>query len=411
MCSECSVCCEKFNKSCRMPVVCQCGFEVCRECVKKFLLDQKVDASCMSCKVSWSRKFLLNNLEKVWFNKIYKEYREEVLFERELGMMPATQPYVEREIKIESLKNELLDIEKKLLELYNQKTIATNKLITLRYYDIDKVEKKEFIRQCPNENCRGFLSSSLKCNLCEKWACHDCREVKGDNKDSEHTCKEDILKSVKMMEKDTKPCPKCSAMIFKINGCNVMWCVVCHGFFDWKSGKIHTKELHNPEYLEYVRKNKGENIPRNPQDIQCGRELDENFIRNLPRHKSMISDIIRCTIHIQRIDIRSFTEGEADEKNRPSRIKYMMNKIDKDKLKFILQKNEKETQKKNELVNVLRMYTQCTTDIFYRLTDKNESEILSEMKTLKSYTNDCFYNISKSYNCKTWSISDYYEFI
>ena len=105
--SECNVCAEAYNKSTRRMVECICGFKSCRECVKTYMLGNKEDPICMSCKVSWERKFLVDNLGKSFMSKEYKDYREELLVEREMGMLQATQPYVEREIRMEKLEEEI----------------------------------------------------------------------------------------------------------------------------------------------------------------------------------------------------------------------------------------------------------------------------------------------------------------
>ena len=166
----------------------------------------------MSCKTEWDRRFLSDNFEKVFLQKKYKEHRENTLFNRELSMLSVTQPFVEREIEIEMVTNEI----KELKEFYfSTLFVLENKLKELKNNNIDKRERKKFIRKCPNNECLGFLSSSLKCGLCNMYACNNCREIKG----SGHVCNEDILASVQFLEKDTKECPKCTTLIFKISGC------------------------------------------------------------------------------------------------------------------------------------------------------------------------------------------------
>jgi hypothetical protein len=81
-------------------------------------------------------------------------------------------------------------------------------------------------------------------------------------------------------------------------------------------------------------------------------------------------------------------------------------------MKRILQKREKENIKKTELSNVLGMYVSCMTDLFYRLYDEDDLvKIKNEMNELKKYVNDCFQKISKSYNCKEYSIDNKFHFI
>lgn len=406
--NTCNICVEDYNKSFRTKVTCRCGFEACRNCIKTYLVDQMSDAHCMSCKVQWDRQFLTDSFEKTFMMKTWKNHRENILYERELSMMPETQVYVEKIIELEKKENEKKNIEEEINNLFMRLDECKNEIHKLKTTSVDLSCRREFIRHCPNGDCRGFLNITLKCNICEMWACGDCREVKGDSRNSEHVCKEDILASVKSLEKDTKPCPKCASSIFKIDGCNQIWCYNCHTAFDWKTLRIETGTIHNPEYFDYLKKS-GKEIPRTEGDIPCGREISNYFIaRNVCKFLKKDLDIMRSIIHIREIELRRFNPGNIDDRNRDIRIKYMMKMIDKDKLKLLLQKREKETQKKIEISNLLKMYIQCMTDIFYRFKEdyENRKHYYSEIKELKKFTNECFEKISKSYNCKVYSIED-----
>jgi len=85
----------------------------------------------------------------------------------------------------------------------------------------EHLEKKEFVRKCPVNDCRGFLSTRWKCDVCENYMCVDCNEIK---KDDTHACDPNAVETIKLLKKDTKPCVKCGTMIFKISGCSQMWC-------------------------------------------------------------------------------------------------------------------------------------------------------------------------------------------
>lgn len=436
----CNICAEPFNKVNRKVVKCLCDFEACRDCVKKYMLGSKQEASCMSCKVAWDRNFLLEQLGQTFMTREYRDYRQELLVEREMGFLQATQPHVEREIRIEKVQQEIFMLRKKLVELDRE-------LKDLKHGEV--VERKKFVRKCPNGDCHGFLSIALKCELCECWVCADCREVKGfttEEKDS-HECNKDTVESVKLLEKDSKPCPKCTALIFKIEGCDQMYCVECHTPFSWKTLKIESGVIHNPHYFEYQRLTNGGVAPRNPMDIQCGRELDNFFVQSLidkiaplpynwkrevlngvvvyykdnkrsyvkPEIKDEeilnIIEICRQVIHVRFIEQPRFTADVRLHSNMRLRIDFMRNKISKDQLKNTLQKREKENSKKGELSNVIGMYVSCMTDLFYRLHEENElAKIKKEMVELKNYVNDCFNKISKSYNCKNYVIDEKFRF-
>lgn len=418
--SVCNVCAEVYNKSNRTLVRCICGYECCKECVKMYLLGRSEDAACMSCKVGWDRKFLMENMDKLFMMKRYKEFREELLVEREMGMLQATQPYVEREIRMEVLSEEIKELRN---EYFNKMGELEREMHMLKNNGEESRKKfvREFVRKCPNGECHGFLSSALKCELCGCWACGECREIKGFTSDEKdvHVCNKEILESVKLLERDSKPCPKCSSLIFKINGCDQMYCVECHTAFSWRTLKIESGVVHNPHYFEYQRRRNNGVVPRNPLDVRCGRELDNYFVTRLmerrnARYKSKddMTNICRMVIHIRYVEQARFNVNDRLMNNLKLRIDYMRNKMSRDDMKKLLQKREKDNMKKGEINNILGMYVSCMTDLFYRLmNNEDEERIKNEMNELRVYTNECLSNVSKVYNCKKYNIDKSYKFV
>ena len=72
-----------------------------------------------------------------------------------------------------------------------------------------------------------------------------------------HTCKPEDIESVKEIRKNCRCCPECKAKIFRMDGCDTMWCIKCETGFNWSTGVIieNVKELHNPHFAEFVRNN------------------------------------------------------------------------------------------------------------------------------------------------------------
>ena len=79
---------------------------------------------------------------------------------------------------------------------------------------------KKFVRKCPTEVCKGFMNEDWFCGLCDRHFCEHCNEQLGEG----HTCDPDAVKTMELLKKDTKPCPKCGTMIQKLSGCAQMWC-------------------------------------------------------------------------------------------------------------------------------------------------------------------------------------------
>ena len=278
---DCQICSEKFNRSTRLQIECICGEICCRSCLKKYIQSKSEDPHCMFCHVKWNLEFMSKHFEKIYISKEYRDYRENILYEKELGFLPATQPLVEKQIQIETLESEMANLETEKYEiLKNLNEQIRNKQRDINVLKEKTTEKRRYVRKCPKNDCHGFLSTQLKCELCSSWVCSQCREIKGNQQDSPHTCDPQILESVQFLNNDTKPCPNCSALIYKIEGCSQMFCTECHVAFNWNTLRIENGAIHNPHYFEWQRQRNNGNaniIERNPNDVLCGRELDANF--------------------------------------------------------------------------------------------------------------------------------------
>jgi hypothetical protein len=143
-------------------------------------------------------------------------------------------------------------------------------------------------RGCPAEGCRGFLSSSFNCGVCEAKVCEHCHEIIGAKGDSigqvgagsveirptsgavrTHTCNPGAVETAKMLAKETRPCPTCKTLISKIDGCDQMWCTQCQTPFSWRTGQKEEGRVHNPHYYEWLRRTKG-SVPREVGDTPGG---------------------------------------------------------------------------------------------------------------------------------------------
>ena len=417
---SCNICVENYNRSNRSIIKCDfCDFESCKECNKRYILNTMEDAHCMSCKKKWDRKIMFDKFEKVFVNKTYKTYREEILFDREKGLLPITQPYVERELKVEEIDRDILALRSDIQELYGKLEKLQNKKNELLNNKHTDVERKQFIRPCSNGDCKGFLSTQWKCGICSKYTCKDCLEVIIN--DDEHKCDPNNVETAKLILKDTKNCPQCGTSIFKIEGCDQIWCTQCHTAFSWKTGRIETGVIHNPHYFQWLNNNRRE-IPRNPNDMRCGRVIDHYFYNSLRRRSRDfgfirdISDKIRNFIHLREIVLPTFRVDRIND-NLKLRISYMRDKITEENFKRTLQKREKDIQKKTELYQILQVFVDCMTELLYRYEEhvsntlRDNEEIKNEMNALREYVNTTMENISKVYNSKQYFINDTWEFL
>jgi hypothetical protein len=69
------------------------------------------------CNREWTRQFIAKSFSDVFLSKKLKKKREEILFDIERSLMPATQPIVERLLRPQKIDNEIKEIYHKIAML------------------------------------------------------------------------------------------------------------------------------------------------------------------------------------------------------------------------------------------------------------------------------------------------------
>lgn len=447
---SCEVCIEKYNQSSRTAITCDyCGYSSCQTCYIRYILAGSTFAKCMNCKRDFTRKALSIKFKQSFYNGEYVKHRENILFDIQRAMMPATQAHMERLARLKLLRRTeipklattvknrhvLMDglfvgqfkrkdlTAEELVGLYNSKNDfleTTEKLETelasLREehdsLSDDKSQKhvKVVTRKCLAENCRGFLDSSWRCGLCGAKTCRHCLVVES----QQHTCSETDIATAVLLQTGTRNCPSCGTGIFRVSGCSQMWCTECHTAFDWNTGSITTGPIHNPEFFEWRRKNgilRGDG-PEGLGDFDplCGQILDHNIVARVALDNDVLfnSHALRNLIHLRVVEIPRF-RTDYFETTRVLRMRYLGKEISENAFKTQIQRIDKKIEKNREIHNLLELYTDCFTGILYRLADENVLGTLSqyhaEINALREYTCEQFENIARVYKCKTWVIT------
>lgn len=127
------------------------------------------------------------------------------------------------------------------LNLKNHEEIKKNIINKCVECDVGKIEK--IIEK------NNFYS--YKCSLCTANYCTSCCELL--KKDVKHICIDENIKSFNYIINNSCSCPGCGIRINKINGCDVMFCTICHISFSYTTGKILTNNLHNPHRIEWLK--------------------------------------------------------------------------------------------------------------------------------------------------------------
>lgn len=202
---DCCVCCDRKS----LFVKCHCDFEACRDCIERYILGENREPACMSCSATWDRRFIAKSFSSKFVTVTLKEHLENVYHERELGLVQSTQGDVAQYLAEKERKVQIALIDDAIQELQVRKARLQNRMY----------EKHAVVRatmRCPTTGCLGFMDAKCHCQVCGADACKRCRElVDGDG----HECDPAILENVEALKRDTKPCPKCASLIFKIEGC------------------------------------------------------------------------------------------------------------------------------------------------------------------------------------------------
>ena len=426
---DCPICAETLPES--KTIKCQyCFYTACVDCYKHVALDSINKPACINpdCKRQFPDSFTLASFPKVWLNKEYKSHRENLLLAREKALLPQTQPAVERR----KIQQELLT---RMQTLRDQRKAIEFEIdgLNREYYRIEgggeieeqKGEKKEFICPCPDNNCRGFLSSRYKCGTCGLSACSDCREPK----EEEHKCNPDTVATVEELKKNCRNCPNCMSPIFKVSGCSQMFCTKegCHTAFNWETGKVEKGIIHNPHYFEWLRTQGNGQVPRNPHEVQCGGMPNANNLQNRrfnviletditrfgTRHDTfdqLIMILYRSVNHIREVEMRGLPTAQDNVNNLDLRISYLEKSITEDELKIKLQRREKDRNKQLDRRGILDVYCNVMQDLFARLfLEFDIVGFLQAEQQIFDYTNAAFVDLSKRYNCSDRSPWRFYQ--
>ena len=462
---DCDICANKFNKGTRSVVKCgACDFECCKECMRTYLEQSTSLPHCMNCKVRLSYNFMVRHLNRSWMNDSYKNSLATIFTGKQIGLMPETQPFVEVELQRRNIVKETNQYKAELKTIYKRARkleqairangyklrgedvpeVLRNELVSNSSIVIDSMKK--FIMACPLDQCRGFLSTQYVCGTCQKSICSECLTLKLDD----HVCNELDRLSAEIIKKETKACPTCGTRIYKIDGCDQMYCTAihngmhCNTAFSWKTRQIE-QNIHNPHYYELMRQ-KGVQF-RNVGDVQCGgvpsarglvRALEHfkdriylgDMRSYLVRLHRRISELVQYVTTTYRARVR-----DHDETLKNIRIKYMLKEMSYDDFSNTIYKLEYNHQKLLDIQQVLELFgisgiealititerTPVLPDVEWERIIEDEPNIpmifkdhldktLHNLHQVRHYGNEQFKQIGITYNCSVPEYNETFEF-
>ena len=428
---ECSVCIEPFTGR-RKQVKCVCGYMVCTDCSKQYLKSTIKAPHCMNCNVSWNRDFLCNTFTNSFIDKEYKDYRKTILLDREKAQIPQMQEiarsYLDWKKERENKDELIVILERERVKTTQRLALINDKLIRLRSSEFimptedkpkDEKSKLSIACRCPKDGCNGYVyKTDHECKLCSCKVCKNCHvEVN----DEEHTCKKEDIDTKKEIEKSTKPCPKCQTRIFKITGCDQMWCTQCNVAFSWRTGELAKGMIHNPHYFQWLRDVDGDQPVRNPGDVHCGglphpRTLLNGVKKSGFNSSSLVYTRIRqiymSIAHIQDVIVTPIRRDLNINQNTPSdilnRVKYMVDELDEKKYTTSLMRKVNIRERNQDMLHLYELYVNIGTEKLNSVVNKvgNIHDHISEMEKLQQYVMIELKKVSANYNMGVYKISD-----
>lgn len=444
---SCSVCLEETNKSTRAPSNCQyCNTIICRTCIQTYLLNDISDTpQCVNptCGHGWSREWLDSQFTRTFRLNTYKEHREKILADREKARLPETQEqaafYKVAQTASNTLEAESKELHRQLQELqikinicdtarYNAKrtldTFGTVAYPPVRTNTTETTPKRtvaEFIKPCPADGCKGFLSTAWKCGLCEQWSCPDCHDLKGPNKDVLHTCDPTKVETARLIQRETKGCPKCGVRISKIDGCDQMWCTACNTAFNWRTNVIARGPVHNPHYFDWLRQQGLQPQQQQANPIHnCEQTDDRRIVRlledqgrrrplyapagyvepTLQRHQQTNRYLYEAyRIRNEYADPYMRRNQDAEETFRRLRVRYMIGEVSEEEWKTALQRTEKDTLFQRAKNDIRDLYANAARDILRGLLAQNADceTVRTQIEQLVEYVNEANKAVSKRF--------------
>lgn len=463
----CSVCINNYTPIIRKKCICKyCKADTCSKCIERYLLGCHEDAHCLHCRVNYNDTTLSEICTKTFIQHDYFKHRQEVLINRERANLPGLQDAAineriqrENQLKINEIKKDIAILKTQYDITINEYNILyrdyVSKLVAKQDYSVIKEkcddlnnrceniaikiknkdddiyrirfpisngvnkseeEKKKFIRRCTRDGCQGILSTAWKCGICDFYSCSKCFVTKTKERDDPHECKKEDIETADMIKADCKPCPNCGEFIQKSSGCDMMWCISCKTPFSWNSGKvIISGHIHNPHYYEWMQRNGGGAVPRNPADIPCGgypHMYDILIIfRNINKKVSKkFFEFHRICGELQ--DISEHTYRTHIDQDSTTNIKFLLGDYDEKHWGQLLGKNERKRKRDREVQEIFAAFRMVAVELINRVynyrtnygthmffvipkeVEKYMNNLNVEIEALITMINDAFRNVS-----------------
>ena len=383
--SECDICCDTHStvRSCAT-----CAYSVCRQCAKRLTIEhQESRGHCPQCLREWTVAELNDRLGKSFYNRSYRAARQTRLLAQHLPLVNAMIPAAEQELRRRQLHKEFVRLSglvrrERRYDLIDDLRAVHQAIVSVNEHDPMGGGRVAAPLQCAHAGCEGLVldRETGECAQCRRFTCDRCRCPREAN----HVCDPDTVASVSAIGALCRPCVRCSAPSVREEGCPVMWCVQCHAFWNWDTGRLietryHTP--HNPDHREFVAAGRNNlHVPRAREigDVPCGGLVDAEAL-----HLALLREFYRTlNIHLGSEIIMNATEALHQAQAlreqypvawhdalsaRPLHIAFLVGDIKtRAALGQALERNERTNLLRKDVGEILTTLVFCGADILQR---------------------------------------------
>ena len=201
-----------------------------------------------------------------------------------------------------------------------------------------------------------------------------------------------------------------------VKNCDVMFCINCQTYFSWNTGKIHTRSLHNPDAIRWMRE-QGRAIPREEGDDGFTDPFRENliYINWLYQNKRTYffeADIVFNTImelldsgnHIQEVILPKYND-QYNKQTEDGAVEYLISsEYDEKQWQKDIKKYKKQQLFFKELhgiISLLIEVARTTLNNIRRLVEENRdiSEVIFQLEIIPKLASECNEKMIDIKNC------------
>ena len=202
-----------------------------------------------------------------------------------------------------------------------------------------------------------------------------------------------------------------------VRNCDQMWCTQegCQTAFSWTTGRVVTGTIHNPHYYEFLRqRGNGAAPPREAGDIPCGGiPVTYPFTRMIAAtalplpEKAVIYNVHRCINDIVNARLPDYLQRRPANANMDINILYLMNEMDEDTWKKMLEQRETRFERKKEIGQILQMFGHVGAEFLRALERAGATragevwigQVKDQVVDLRTYTNKSLAELGKRMMC------------